>query len=377
MTMITGKTTVKINESEYNINVLFYNNSQDFEIIIQDNSQLAYCVWDDLFGKRFSEIVFVDDFGTFFTAYDCICIKKFVNNEVIGIMGKYKTLISGWKIPKRGILTFHFDGIERFFNKFLDRIEEGYSQNKNEWKVCKDSNKIVVYTFVDDMITIENLLLQVTKVREYFEFLVNKEIAVDQVVYSDGAGISIEILNDTFLVSKNICVFDKVSLKRPNEILNGLNAWISSYELYKEVISIWRKTIYNRYVSEEDIFIWKCQSIELLCTLYEPLFVESKNFIQNPKQQSSPNLKNFLEALNKKYNFIKCDKVYFDEVKKVRNVYTHYNPKKHVSEREWWNASHLIGIALDAALQYVFKMDVKEAELIFLKPQGINEEIKR
>lgn len=93
-------------------------------------------------------------------------------------------------------------------------------------------------------------------------------------------------------MSQNDCLINEVSLEQPKTIVEGINQWLLHYEPYKEVINIWKKTIYNRHVSDEDVFIWRCQSLELLCTLYKPLLDEAKSQIKNPKQ-SFPNLSNF------------------------------------------------------------------------------------
>ena len=61
----------------------------------------------------------------------------------------------------------------------------------------------------------------------------------------------------------------------------------------------------------------------------------------------------------------------------VRNVYTHYNPDKHVSEREWRNASYIIKSALKAALGFVMQLDIKNNDFGFLIPKGTMEEIRR
>lgn len=374
--MIYGKTTVRIDEGEYNIDVTFQVPSQRFEIIIPLISVNSYKVADFLFAKKFNPIVVVNEMGQVFTAYNCSCIKKITKIDTITIMGQYETLIKGRDIPKEGVLSFHFEGLESFLSRSSEFQGFELPQGENSWSLLNNEGTVEAVVKVSGIDCIDSLIVPLVKVREYFEFLIDKEIYVDRIVYSDGVETSIEILNDRLLMSQNDCLVNEISIEKPDIIAKGINQWLLHYEPFKEVISIWRKTIYNRQVSDEDVFIWRCQSLELLCTLHKPLFDEAKHQIKNPKQ-SFPNLTNFLEALNTKHKFINCDKSYFDEVKDVRNVYTHYNPNKHISEREWRNASHLIKIALKVALGYVMELDIKDSGFVLLIPLGTMEEIRR
>lgn len=374
---ISGKTTVLIGEKENNIDVIFQVFSQKFEIALSLESIQSYEVADFLFARKFNSIVIIDEMGQWFTAYDCICQSKVTKIDTIIILGQYKTLIKGRKIPKGGVLSFHFEGLENFLSRFLEFQDFEFSRKDNSWSLLNNEKTVEVTAQVSNIDCINSLITPLVKVREYFEFLIDTEIYVDRIVYSDGMGTSIEILNDRLLMSQNDCFVNKISLEKPETIVEGINKWLLHYESYKEVMSIWRKTIYNRQISDEDVFIWRCQSLELLCTLCKPLFDEAKHHIKNPKRQSFPNISNFLEALNSKHKFIECDKTYFNEVKYVRNVYTHYNPEKHISEREWRNASHLIEIAWKVALGYVMELDIGDIGFVLLIPPGTMEEIRR
>lgn len=374
---ISGRTTVRIAEWDYNVDVIFQMPVQRLEIIIPLTSEKSLEVADFLFAKRFGTIAIVNEKGQKFTAFDCICVRKVINIDKITISGQYKTLIKGLNIPQSGVLSFHFEGLEHYFSKESEFKNFEHPLKENEWSLINNEGTIEVATKISGIEYIESLITPLLRVREYFEFLIDNEIYIDQVIYSDEGGTSIEILNDKLLMSENDCLFDKTTSHKTDVIEKGINQWLSHYESYKEVFKIWRKTIYNRQVSVEDIFIWRCQSLELLCTLYQPLLDDAKRLIRNPKKQSFPNLSNFLEALNAKCNFIKCDNTYFDEVKDVRNVYTHYNPDKHISEREWWNASHLIESALKAGVGYVMGLDIKDTGFFFQIPVGTREDIRR
>lgn len=374
---IKGKTTVRINEWEYNVDVKFLVPSQKLEIVIPITSTKSLEVGDFLYARRFKEIVIVDETGQEFTAYECIFYKRITKIDMITILGQYKTLIKGRNIPISGKISFHFDGLDCLFDKCTDFPNLEVSQKENSWNLSSNNETVEAVAIINKIDSIDSLVALLTKVRECFEFLIDREISVDRVVYSDGVEASIEIINDKLLMSKNDCLFNQKSREKPETVVKNINQWLLHYETYKEVIHLWKKTIYNRQVSDEDVFIWRCQSLELLCTLYEPLFFEAKQQMENPSPKAHPNLTHFLEALNVKRKFIECDKTYFNEVKNVRNVYTHYNPAKHVSEREWWNASHLIKRALKVALVYVMKLDIKDFGFFFLIPPGTKEERRR
>lgn len=372
--MINGKTTVPIDEG-YNVNVNFHVPSQKVEIVIPFTSKKSLKIADFLFTRGLNEIVIVNELGQVFTAYDCIFVKTITKADKIIIFGQYKTLIRGRNIPNAGEISFHFEGLDDFFGKSSNFPCFDFSSKENRWSLLNNNGTVEAVAKVSEIDCIDSLIALLVKVRECFEFLIDSEISIDRIVYSDSAGTSIEIINDKFLMSKNDCLFNQTIQEKPETVIKDINQWLLHYEAYKEVISIWRKTIYNRQVSDEDVFIWRCQSLELLCTLYKPLFVDAKR--RNPDKKTDPNLFHFLEALNAQCKFIECHKTYFKKVKYVRNVFTHYNPKKHVSEREWQNSSHLIKIALKAAVIYVMKLDIRNMGLFIPIPPGIMEERRR
>lgn len=374
--VVNGKTTIPIDEG-YNIDVNFYAPSQKVEIVIPMTSEKSLEAADFLFARGFNEIVIVNELGQVFTAYGCIFVKRITKADTIAIFGQYKTLIRGRNIPNVGEISFHFEGLDDFFRGHSDFPCFESSPKENRWSLLNNDGTVEAVAKVSRIDGIDSLIALLVKVREYFEFLIDNEISVDRIIYSDSAGTSIEIINDKFLMSKNDCLMNQSIQEKPETIIKDMNQWLLHYEAYKEVIRVWRKTIYNRQVSDEDVFIWRCQSLELLCTLYKPLFDEAKQRVREPKKQTFPNLSNFLGALNAERKFIVCDNAYFDEVKKVRDVYTHYNPKKHISEREWWNASHLIQIALKAALGYVMGLKMGNIGFLILKPPGTDEEKRR
>lgn len=372
--LIKGRTTVRNNGWEYNIDVKFYDTSQKMEIVIPFSEKRALEVGEFLFAKTFSPIVIVDEKGEEYTAYDCRCIKKTVNVNTVIIGGNYRTLIKGRKLPNEGRLSFYFDGMENYFGN-IPKCEIDNSMPENQWGLVKNDETVKFITHLKNVGSLEMLISLLIKVRGYFEFLTGHEIAVNNIVFSDRYE-SIQILNDRFLMTERDCWFNEACLEKPEALVRGVNQWILHYETYEEVLGIWKKTIYNKYVSDEDVFIWRCQALELLCTLYSPLFQEAEKQKNNPSQQN-PNLANFLEALNNKCAFISDKNVDFSVVKNVRNVYTHYNPQKHITEREWRNASFLIERALKVSIAYVMDLEIKGFPFGIWIPKGTMEHIRR
>lgn len=78
-------------------------------------------------------------------------------------------------------------------------------------------------------------------------------------------------------------------------------------------------------MSEEDVFLWRCQAFELLCELNDTIYDEAIKLKEN--RQKAPNLRNYLEAINRVHHYVDCVDEDFKDVKEVRNQYTHNNPR--------------------------------------------------
>lgn len=127
---------------------------------------------------------------------------------------------------------------------------------------------------------------------------------------------------------------------------------------------IWKKVIYNYSVSDEDVFLWRCQAFEMLCELNNDIYEEAIKI--KDKRQQEPNLNNYLNALNQVHPFINCSNQDFIDVKEVRNLYTHNNPKKRVTERQWYNSIHIIHLALIEGIKFSFEMENKECRAFYI-----------
>lgn len=372
--LIQGKTTVNILGSHQNIDVLFERNGCRFMMLFSGLSELSLNAKDYLFGKNIN-IQFVDKNGQQYIAYECICLKSKMTMDYILLEGEYKTLLKGSCIPICGILEIRFDGID-FFMSNCELMTDNNLNKCNEWNLIEVDEKrkiIVKLNDINNFNVLHNLLV---KVREYFDFIANHELIFDEIKYYDAHGEGIEILRSDKITSEKSFIFHEKTMLSTDVIFYDLNQWLSNYEKYKEPIYIWKKSIHNYNVSEEDVFLWRCQSFELLCELDDTIYTEALKL--KDKRQKEPNLRNYLEALNQMHHYIDCEDEDLIDVKEVRNLYTHNNPQKLVSKRQWHNSMHIIQIALMEGIKYSFGMKNKECKGFYLHiAKGGMEETKK
>jgi hypothetical protein len=89
------------------------------------------------------------------------------------------------------------------------------------------------------------------------------------------------------------------------------------------------------------------------------------------RRSRTPNLKDFLIVVNNDIHFINCDEKEFDNVKHVRNIFTHYNPEKHITEGEWRNANQIIKRAFYSSFDNVIRVKRAVDEFFFVIPDGM------
>ena len=76
--------------------------------------------------------------------------------------------------------------------------------------------------------------------------------------------------------------------------------------------------------------------------------------------------------------YIDCEDEDLIDVKEVRNLCVHNNPKKLVSKRQWHNSMHIIQIALMEGIKYSFGMKNNECKGFYLHiGKGGMEETKK
>lgn len=371
---IIGRTTINLAGGKLNIDVLFETHGRRFMIMVPVVSGLAFEAKEFLFG-RIINMVFVNETGQNYSAYGCACVKSTMTINYITIEGEYVTLLRGHTIPTEGLLEIHFEGLEHFSEDFTLLVDENMDEY-NRWELVEnDGNRVIAVRLTDiyDFEILHNLLVHV---REYFEFIVNHELIFDVIHFKNAQGEGIEIIQSDMISSEKSFIFRDKTLLTKEVIFHDLYQWLMRYDEYKEPIYIWKKSIYNSHISEEDVFLWRCQAFELLCELNKTLYDAAMQLLDG--KQKEPNLRNYLEALNSKHHFIDCEKQDLIDVKEVRNLYTHNNPKKMVSKRQWHNSIHIIQLALIEGIKYVFGMENRECKGFYLHiANGSMEEVRK
>ena len=215
------------------------------------------------------------------------------------------------------------------------------------------------------------LLELLSSIKQYIEFLCSQEIQLLDIGFSSNkdSGYSLaEVVTAPILIPN---IFVKKIESNPyrqskEDFFAGLQGWLENNEKYRRVIEIWKKTIYNTNVSDEDIFVWRCQAFELLCALTDEIKDEAYNNLA--PDQSNPNVRNYLSVVSARYDIAKSFSDYFSDVKDVRDKLTHNNPKKTVTEDQIKNAYGLINHFLIATIGKIMGIKCRQPMFI-LKPK--------
>lgn len=223
--------------------------------------------------------------------------------------------------------------------------------------------------------TIEDLIEKALRIKYFFEWITGLFIEFDIVEF---ASTSNKVQRSNLVFDKKLrpgFITDKNYIMRHNirpmlidkwtstELFSWLNSWILNCEKYMDALNIWNKSICNRYVSNEDRFLWKCQAFELMCELNESIVDKARNDSGNEKNKNwFPNLKYLIVAVQEKYDIPKIYSIEkLQELVDVRNACTHNNPKKKVNNAQKNDALKLITYYFNALVTRL--LDLKEIKL--------------
>ena len=214
------------------------------------------------------------------------------------------------------------------------------------------------------------LLELLSSIKQYIEFLCSQEIQLLDIGFSSkkDSGYSLAEVVAAPLLIPNTFVkkIDSNPYRQSKEdFFAGLHGWLENNEKYSRVIEIWKKTIYNTSVSDEDIFVWRCQAFELLCALTDEIKVEAYNNLA--PDQSNPNVRNYLTVVSSRYDIARSFSDYYSDVKDVRDKLTHNNPKKTVTEDQIKNAYGLINHFLIATIAKIMGIKCR-LPMFIIKP---------
>ena len=318
-----------------------------------------------------------------FTVYGCIFSWRGLTLTSSGIetlKGKFERLVRENK-PNAVYhsVEFTFEGITKYFP--LEKFESAHSPDLNKLvfikeaggtelkanlyqdvQICVQSKyegafesdtlydlsihqKKVIMLTADEPRSIDIWLSYIRKIKHFFEFGNQFKIAISGISFDQ---VPRTAKSEALLVSDPI-LLPVINKKRidefhllgsESEILKGLSNWFKVYDKYAQVFEIWQKIIYNSDVSEDDKFLWKCQAFELLCTLNENIY--KKACALKTGKNSDPNIKNFLMAVDEVYNLPNWGAQFYIDTKEARNIVTHHNPQKSLSEQSYKNAMQMI-----------------------------------
>ena len=226
--------------------------------------------------------------------------------------------------------------------------------------------KHIVLSFTNKQTACE-LIKTLTRVKQYIEFLCSREIQLSDIQFSSSDPNnwkSAEVISDPILIP---CTFIKPIESDPygfseEDFFAGLQGWLNHVDKYSRVIDIWKKTIYNSNVSAEDLFIWRCQAFELLCTLTEEIKESAKKKLVD--DQSYPNIRNYLCEVNSRYDIADFAESHFSKTKVIRDILTHNNPDKTASDEQFRNAYTLIHYFLVASIGEIMDFKCRRPGLI-------------
>ena len=389
--MIDVMVTMRVNEEPL---TLFGKVDEKENRIVLNYQILSKAVSEvDLIHHRPMDIPLLDTEAHNYTAYGCKFTKQTtsISAYTVQVEGTFTRLLKERNLGATyNSVSFSFTGIEKIFplDCFSTQSEEGSTpltftkelgqrleytlmdsiscrvestfagvkSSSRMYDLCVKQSKTMVFNLPDKH-SVDALLVFVVRVKQYFEFILGQEIGLRDVAFYNKEAPGMErgeIIFEPLLLPKTFLrtVKDNPYRESFDTLFAGLNGWMVNYDAYQRVIEIWQKSIYNLSVSKEDLFIWRCQAFELLCTLNPDIFQKADSL--KAHKQQYPNLKNFLSAIKALYGIINVQPEYFRDVKDVRDVLTHNNPTKSVSDNQKKNSYSIMEVALSKAMAQIF-----------------------
>ena len=362
------------------------------------------------FLKRCTLQVF-DTTGSSYSVYGCFFNShKFSYRDagVESLSGRFERLIREKKPHTEYCsLELSFNELEYFFE--LDTFKTAHDDNLNKLVFTKDETPIIQKELSDGLQIcarsrfegifesddITNLNIQQTKVislsgdkpksadewmnivkkiKHFFEFDLQREIVITTCVFyetQERTERDSVLMADPLLRVKTHPVKNETnqhSIATPEEILDGLTNWLSIYDQYSGVFRIWQKTIYNSDVEQEDLFLWKCQAFELLCTVNADLYNKARTIKSD--NQWDPNIEDFLKAADDTFGLPKWDGKYYEDTKKARNIVTHHKPNKKIDDISWRNSVQMINGYFTRCVAEIAKYKYFARGMLFSNARG-------
>jgi len=267
----------------------------------------------------------------------------------------------------------------------LHRGDQIYSMNIGQ-------SKRVDLTF-NNAQNLDYILQLLKQLKEFFELCLLCDLQLCDVrLGTDTSHYSDKIVWSSLYICEG-AVFREDALSffgTSDNIICGLQGWIKNYQTFQLGISIWQKQIYNTRIDQSDIILWNGQAIEAICEQYSPLFEIAKKHADNRAVQAgkrsagSPNLVDYLHAINEYSQAGDSYTNHFMDAKKVRDKLTHNNPQKTVSQKQLRNTELLlafyvqkavfsiIGLKGFARAPFLFANNMNLIDIASIQPRTLN-----
>ena len=280
---------------------------------------------------------------------------------------EYEVFLGGFDVVGDKINYFKFYencdiAIFRTFDNFV-RSETLFDLNVNQYILFMLKYKTPT--------SVDVIRKDIDCIKSYIEFLINETTTVYDVV-----GINSGNELDTKFTTNKCELYrgNKIIRFRDSEdaIKDNIVGWREFYTKYYESFNLWKKTIYNVTIDNNDIFIWECQALECLCQLDEHLYSVAKRISEerakeNGAKNTSPNIIDYLTVVSDIIGNNIFNK-YFKLVKNTRDKYTHYNPNKYVNLEQVKTAKNIIDFFFISLIYKYFLGDMKNALSLLVNP---------
>jgi len=245
-------------------------------------------------------------------------------------------------VPEDLIVKLKDDTIVKFYTEFNGLVSSYYL-----FDLDIRQNKRVVISF-PNRINVEEMYKRIEILKLYFEYVYNYRMNFSNVHLMDEQekyNLSKVVVSElyTFQTNNNNQFKNRYSGKI-NELVERIKLWFELYDKFNESLLIWKKTIYNQNVDQNDKYLWICQAFESFCQHdYDINLKVLKNAKKKNNKASYPNLSDYLVIVEDIIEFKFSSRAkYYKNIVKVRDKLTHNNPNKVITDIEKDESSRLI-----------------------------------
>lgn len=326
----------------------------------------------------------------------CGCSFTFQNIEKLFPLNEFDINLCGEKVEKIEIDLMREAPVCASLCEGVSlRIESEYTGLHRGDQICSmniGQTKRVYLTFSDAQ-KLDYILQLIKQLKEFFELCLLCELQLGDVRLGTGASRDRDkiVCSPLYVCDGAAFCEDALSFYGTSDnIISGIQGWIKNYQTLQLGMSIWQKQIYNTRIDQSDLILWNGQAIEAICEHYTPLFGKAKKHAESravqagKKSAGSPNLVDYLHAINEYSQSGDSYTNHFMDAKKVRDKLTHNNPQKTVSQNQLKNTELLLAFYVQKALfsiiglqgfkraPLLFSNDIKLIDISSIQPRILN-----